>query len=616
MSGRCHQMPFGAQVTDQGVRFRLWAPAAETVDLVFAEGRRMPMDGAEDGFFECLVEGLSAGSGYGFGIDGDTAIVADPASRCNPRGVHARSEVVDPYRFHWSDDDWRGRRWEEAVIYEVHVGAFTETGTFAGVAERLPYLAELGVTALELMPVAEFSGRRGWGYDGVLPFAPESSYGRPDDLKRLVEAAHGQGLMVLLDVVYNHFGPDGNYLHRYAPQFFTDRVQTPWGQAIEFEGDRGRTVREFFIHNALYWLEEFHVDGLRLDAVHAIHDRSQPDIVEELADRVRAAVPDHRHVHLVLENDDNAAHYLRAPSAARGTCRAGGPSQRCRPRRYDAQWNDDFHHATHVLLTGETRGYYEDYADDPLALLGRCLSEGFAYQGEWSRHRQRHRGEPSSGLPSSAFVAFLQNHDQVGNRAFGERMAALVPDKALAAAAALLLLAPHQPLLFMGEEFASSSRFPFFCDFHDDLSAQVAEGRRREFKHFPEFSDPAARDRIPDPNVSATFDQALLPWQELAEGRHALTLERYRHLLEVRHAHLTPRLPAVEGRVQRLGERALWATWRLLGDGRWHMLVNLGGDEVPVSPPAGRCVWASFPIPAAPDQWLLPSWSAAAVLEL
>jgi maltooligosyltrehalose trehalohydrolase len=616
VSRRCHDMPFGAQVTDYGVRFRLWAPAATTVDLVLADGRRMTMKGAKDGFFECYVDGLEAGSGYGFSIDGDQALLADPASRCNPRGVHALSEVVDPGSFGWTDEAWRGRPWEEAVIYEVHVGAFTETGNFAGVAERLPYLAELGVTALELMPVAEFSGRRGWGYDGVLPFAPESSYGRPDDLKRLVEAAHGEGLMVLLDVVYNHFGPDGNYLHRYAPQFFTGRVQTPWGQAIEFEGERGRTVREFFIHNSLYWLEEFHVDGLRLDAVHAIHDRSQPDIVEELADRVRAAVPDHRLVHLVLENDDNAARYLRAPTAARGNRRADGLSQKRRPHRYDAQWNDDFHHAAHVLLTGETRGYYEDYEDDPLELLGRTLTEGFAYQGEWSRHRQRHRGESSTGLPSSAFIAFLQNHDHVGNRAFGERLASLVPEKALPAAETLLLLAPHQPLLFMGEEFAASSRFPFFCDFHDELAVKVAEGRRREFEHFPEFSDPAARDRIPDPNAPATFDQARLPWQELAEGRHALTLERYRHLLAVRHKQLTPRLPAVEGQVQRLGERALWATWRLAGDAHWHMLANLGGDEAHVTPPAGRCVWASFPIPAGPGPWQLPNWSAAAVLEL
>ncbi len=332
------------------------------------------------------------GSRYRFQIE-DGLLVPDPASRLQPEGVHGVSVVTDPLAWHWRDGDWTGRPLREAVFYELHVGTFSAAGSYAGVRQRLDYLADLGVTAIELMPVAAFAGCRNWGYDGVLPFAPSSCYGSPDDLKQLVEAAHRKGMMVFLDVVYNHFGPEGNYLHLYASSFFTDRFDTPWGEAIRFSGPLCRWVRRFFIENALYWLEEFHFDGLRLDAVHAIFDDSQPDILEELATAVREGPGKGRQVHLVLENDGNEVRYLAR--------------EKGRPSFYDAQWNDDAHHAMHVLISGETDGYYLDYAENPAARLGRCLAEGFAYQGEESAWRGgRRRGSPSAGLPPIAFVDF------------------------------------------------------------------------------------------------------------------------------------------------------------------------------------------------------------------
>src|SRR5262249_27251796 len=433
---RRHVMPFGAAVTGhEQVTFRLWAPAASTIELCLEarDGEHMlPMAAQTDGWFELEHNGAAPPVRYRYRIDGKLR-VPDPASRYNPLDVHGASEVVDPLAFEWTDADWRGRPWSEAVIYELHGGPFTDEGTFRGVEARLDYLAELGVTAVELMPVADFPGRYGWGYDGVLAFAPEAAYGPPEDLKRLVQAAHGRGLMVLLDVVYNHFGPEGNYLHAYAPQFFTARHHTPWGAAINFDGPESRTVRDFFIHNALYWLEEYRFDGLRLDAVHAITDDRRPDILTELAEVVRARFEPDRHVHLVLENDANASRHLRRRSKGLS---AG----------YDAQWNDDMHHATHVALTGEAHGYYADYFDDPVGRLARALAEGFAYQGEKSRHRNDTlRGEPCADLPTVAFVDFLQNHDQVGNRAVGERLAALVPSEAVEAVTLLLLLSPHIP---------------------------------------------------------------------------------------------------------------------------------------------------------------------------
>ena len=441
-------MPFGAEPRGDGTtQFRLWAPAAVAVELVLpGQGRRAPMRTVGQGWHELVTE-AAAGEAYRFVLP-DGRRVADPASRCQAADADGPSLVVDPDSYRWHHDAWPGRPWREAVIYELHVGTFTPAGTFAGVAGRLPYLADLGVTAVELMPIADFVGARNWGYDGVLPFAPDRAYGTPDDLRALVDRAHGLGLMVLLDVVANHFGPAGNALPRYAPGFFTDRLRTPWGDAIDF---REPIVREFWLHNALYWLEEYRLDGLRLDAVHAIVDPSETCILVELARRVRAEVP--REVHLVVENEHNHAALLRAdPVLGR--------------RLYEAQWNDDLHHAAHALLTGERAGYYADFADGAAGRLRRALAEGFVYQGEPSAcHGGEPRGEPSADLPPTAFVSFLQNHDQIGNRALGERLTALAPAAAVQAAQSLLLLCPQVSLLFMGEEWGTRAPFQFFCDF-------------------------------------------------------------------------------------------------------------------------------------------------------
>jgi len=588
-------MSFGAETLGEGgARFRLWAPAARRVELCLERGSGesiLPMPATGDGWYELETE-AAAGSRYRYRIDAELQ-VPDPASRFQPQDVHGASELVDPRAFVWKDASWRGRPWEEAVLYELHVGSFTPEGTYAGVRDRLGHLRDLGVTALELMPLADSPGTRNWGYDGVLPFAPESRYGRPEDLKELVQAAHAAGLMMFLDVVYNHFGPDGNYLHRYAPDFFTERHHTPWGAAINFDGPGSRTVRDYFIHNALYWLEEYRFDGLRLDAVHAILDDSTPHILSELAAAVRDGPGRDRQVHLVLENDANQARYLGA----------GG---------YVAQWNDDLHHALHVLITGEKGGYYEDYAGAPARHLGRCLAEGFAYQGEPSAHRGgRSRGEPSAALPPTAFVGFLQNHDQVGNRAMGDRITRIAPPEAVAAATSVLLLAPTPPLLFMGQEWGCEQPFPFFCDFEGELARLVTEGRRREFAAFPEFSDPTALARIPDPNASETFASAVLRWEEIRDEPRRRWLEYHTELLAIRRREIVPRLAgaAANGaRWESLGERALRVEWNLGEASILAMLANFKESPVELASETGGRLIHATPEGAAGSRRLLPPW--------
>jgi maltooligosyltrehalose trehalohydrolase len=601
---RRHLMPFGSEILADGrVRFRLWAPGAKRVSVCLGSGAaraELQMAAEADGWFGLVTELATSGTRYRFRID-DGQEVPDPASRFQPEDVHGASEVIDPHDWAWQDRQWCGRPWEEAVIYELHVGSFSPEGTFQGVCSRLDYLVELGVTVIELMPVADFPGARNWGYDGVSLFAPDSRYGRPQDLKALVDAAHARGLMVMLDVVYNHFGPEGNYLHLYAPQFFTERHVTPWGAAINFDGERSQWVRQFFMHNALYWLEEYNFDGLRLDAVHAIVDDTRPDILSTLAERVHATFGDTRHVHLVLENDHNAAYYLHSAHAGD----SGG---------FTAQWNDDIHHALHVLLTGEQSGYYADYADDPVQHLGRCLAEGFAYQGEPSAYRDRRpRGTPSADLPPAAFVSFLQNHDQIGNRAFGERISDLTQPQALHAALALLLLAPSPPLLFMGQEWNSRSPFLFFCDFGPDLAPKVVEGRREEFARFPAFRDPQARRRIPDPSAEQTFADSRLDWHRQSQPEHQVWLDRHRQLLDIRRREVVPRLAGTGGRrhrFERLGGHAFSVCWTL-GQGDALLLVaNLGDTPGACSEtPAGRMLYATHDAGSA--QTVVPPWSAA-----
>jgi maltooligosyltrehalose trehalohydrolase len=608
---RRYSMPFGAECRDEGnVRFRLWAPAARQVDVCVANANgfmRFALDHCDEGWFELVTDAAKPGSRYYFRIDGEHE-VPDPASRFQPRDVHGPSEVIDPLAFDWNDRSWRGRRWEESVIYELHVGAFTPSGTFSAVRDRLDYLADLGITAVELMPVAAFPGERNWGYDGVFPFAPDRVYGRPEDLKELVQRAHARGIMVVLDVVYNHFGPEGNYLRSYAPQFFTDRHRTPWGDGINFDGPESRAVRDFFIHNALYWLTEYHFDGLRLDAVHAIIDDSTPPILTELADAVRSSVEPDRHVHLILENDLNQARYLKR-------------EEHCQPKWYNAQWNDDIHHALHALITGERDGYYSDYAERPLDQLGHCLVGGFAYQGEVSAYRNgKPRGEATKGLPLTAFVSFLQNHDQIGNRAFGERITNIADRRALRAATAILLLAPSPPLLFMGEEFGAETPFLFFCDFEKDLAAAVTEGRRNEFSHFARFNDPAKRERIPDPNDARTFEASRLNWRVIAEPRHEEWQRVYRDLLKLRRQHVVPRLSmtcAVNANYEIKGRRGLTACWKFPDDSELILMANLGPDSVSgLTPASSKVIYVSEEVSASTlREGTLPPWSVVWFLQ-
>jgi maltooligosyltrehalose trehalohydrolase len=566
---RSHPMPFGTHLRDDGkVTFKLWAPGADKVELSLqgnAPEIRLLMTPEADGWHGITTELAGIGFYYQYLING-SYYVPDPASRYQPVDVHGSSQVIDPEAWQWQDTDWKGRPWEEAVFYELHVGTFSEEGTFAGVKKHLDYLVDLGVTAIQLMAIADFPGRRNWGYDGVLPFAPDSSYGTPDDLKDLIDAAHAKGLMVFNDVVYSHFGPEGNYLNLYAPAFFTNRFHTPWGDAINFEP---HWVRWFFIHNALYWLEEYHFDGLRLDAIHAIFDDSSPDILEELAEAVRLGPGYDRSVYLVLENDNNTARYLRRDSSL--------------PNRYfNAQWNDDCHHVLHVLLTDETTGYYQDFAEQPLDHLGRCLTEGFAYQGELSAFQDgRQRGEPCSDLPLTAFICFLQNHDQVGNRVLGERISRLCSPEALRAGTAILLLSPSLPLLFMGQEWACSQPFTYFVDFSGDLGDQVNLGRLQDVIKASGLNSVEELPQIPLPNAAETFQASRLAWAEPGREPHQQWLDFHKHLLRIRRDHITPRikgLVAGQAHYQLFSDRALAVQWRLNDASTLTLVANMGKE--------------------------------------
>jgi malto-oligosyltrehalose trehalohydrolase len=547
---------FGARRrADGSVSFRLWAPGQETVSVAIESGDLLPMQRSADGWFEAAAF-VPDGTRYRYRLS-DGLLVPDPASTAQADDVHGAS-IVGPGPFAWKHPHWLGRPWTETVLYEVHAGA---AGGFRGIQNDLPRLKELGITAIELMPVNDFPGQRNWGYDGVLPYAPDATYGSPEDLKELVDTAHGLGLMMFLDVVYNHFGPDGNYLHAFAPQFFRDDVKTPWGPAIDF---RRREVRDYFTCNVLMWLNDYRFDGLRFDAVHAIQDQ---DWVEEMATAVRTTIDPRRHVHLVLEHH-NAGSHLR--------------------KDIDAQWNDDGHNVLHVLLTGEDGGYYADYAHEPAAKLARVLAEGWVYQGEHSAYLKAPRGEPSADLPPYAHVLFLQNHDQIGNRAFGERLTSLTSAKALEAAIALQMLCPQIPMMFTGEETASTTPFLFFTDHHAELADAVREGRRQEFAGFAEFADPEKRERIPDPNAFGTFS-ASVPRPGPTE-RWVF----YQHLIALRMKEIVPRLPGTTSLgAEPIGPKAVIAQWRL-GDGTCLTIAtNLGTDAVSFATPAGRLLFAT-----------------------
>ncbi len=583
---------FGAQMVEDGLtRFTLWAPSARRVDVEVEGLPSITMIAAEDG---CLTAELACGHGarYRYRIfdEGDErgSVVPDPAARAQAGDIDGPSVVIDPSRYPWKTADWQGRPWHETVLYELHVGTL---GGFKGVRQQLPYLAELGITAIELMPVAEFPGARNWGYDGVLPYAVEASYGSPDEMKALIDEAHAYGLMVFLDVVYNHFGPDGNYLANYAGAFFREDLVTPWGPSIDF---RQPLVRRYFIDNAMMWLEEYRLDGLRFDAVHAI---SEQDFLVEMAETVRARIAPDRHVHLVLENEGNTASLLNQ-------------------QQFTAQWNDDWHNVLHVLLTGEQEGYYSDFVDNATPRLARCLSEGFIFQGEHSRHGHS-RGEPSSHLPPTAFVAFLQNHDQTGNRALGERLSLLADPESLAAAQVLLLLSPMIPLLFMGEEWGSTRPFLFFTEHNEELAQAVREGRRAEFADFSAFLDEKSREQIPDPNALTTFEASIPDFAARETPPFANCLARYRTLLKLRHQHVVPRLPgaaALDTKV--IGDKAVLARWQM--NDHSHLVIALNLGQQPVATPGlgvGQLLYETAEGAAkAAESGRLPPQAAAAWL--
>jgi len=559
----------GPSFEQGGIRFRLWAPAEARVDLVLDGGNDpVAMTPAANGFFDTFVKGLGTGTRYRFTLS-DGRQVPDPASRFQPDDVNGPSEAIDASAYCWRES-WEGRDWDDIVLYELHIGAFSLAGTFAGAASKLDHLAALGVTAVEIMPVSDFSGRWNWGYDGAFPYAPDASYGRPEDFKSFVEAAHGKGIAVLLDVVYSHFGPEGNFVPLYAPDFFTSRHKTPWGDAIQFDGAHARPVRDFFIENAEYWIEEFHLDGLRFDAVHAIKDDTRPDLLDELAERLRSR--SHWPIHLLLENESNDPRRL---------ARHGGKSD-----LYTAQWNDDIHHVLHIAATHESSGYYAAYGSSEL--LGKALAEGFAYQGEMMPYRNAPRGGPSAELPPGAFVSFIQNHDQIGNRAFGERLTMLAPPEAIRALASVYLLAPQIPMMFMGEEWGAAQPFLFFCDYHGELADAVRKGRRKEFSRFPEFADPERVAKIPDPSAEATFLASKLDWDRVDTDH----LAYYRELVKTRREYVRPLLPYIQhgGEALVVGEQAVRVMWPA-GERRLLLDANLSACKVDVSPIGGRTFW-------------------------
>ena len=574
----------GACITPNGVVFNLWAPTAQSVELLERGQmpRRMPKDA--DGWYQTLSATAHVGTRYQFRINGDL-IVPDPASRFQPDDVGEPSEVVDTAALR-DPVLFVGRPWPEAVIYELHVGTFSPEGTYAGVEKKLPYLKELGVTAIELMPLNDVPGRRNWGYDGVLLNAPNAQYGRPEDLKRLLRCAHEQDIMVYLDVVYNHFGPQLNYLHSYAEPFFTDRHSTGWGPAVNLEGNHGEFVRQFLLDNALMWIRDYGFDGLRFDAVHALKDDSEKHFLLELADTIRTRLVG-RHVHLMLENEANQPHLLE-----RKTGRA------C---LYNAQWGDDFHNALHVLLTGEKEGYYRAFADKPLDHLARSLTESFAYQGEVFPLHNKPRGAKSAHLPPDATIFFAQNHDQVGNRAHGERLSTLVSTEKLRQAMALVLLNPHIPMLFMGEEAAAETPFLFFCDWQGEAAQLTRDGRRKEFAEFKAFSTPEMRDEIPDPTDERTFLSSKLDWDRIKHAPRSREFRALTHeLLAIRHRQVVPLIKEGFARAHaetfgrsRTAMESINVIWHTQEENSLQIISSFADNSVPMPKIEGNVIWNS-----------------------
>ncbi|PCK05579.1 MAG: malto-oligosyltrehalose trehalohydrolase [Alteromonadaceae bacterium] len=558
--------PFGTQIQlDGSTLIRLWAPDKKQVDikLWLKDGscHIQTMTAEKHGWHSLSSSLAGPDDRYVFIID--DILVPDPASRYQPEGAHGASQIINPEAYHWKCQGWQGRPWAQAVIYELHIGTFTEQGTFLAAVAHLDHLQQLGITCIELMPLADFSGKHNWGYDGVLMFAPDSCYGTPDELKALIDACHKRGIMILIDLVYNHFGPDGNYLSLYARNFFSRRHHTPWGNAINFDGKQSSIVRQFFIQNALYWLNEFRFDGIRFDAVQCIHDKGEPHFLEELATTLRQHA-NSSHVHLILENELNSSHYLNAKTA------------------YNAQWNDDIHHVMHTLITGETFSYYSDHQTLPCQRLARSLAQGFDYQGEVSHFFDDHiRGESTQGLPLNAFVSFLQNHDRIGNRPYGERITQLASQAGIEAMVAIMLLSPQIPLLFMGEEWGAETPFLFFTDFPENLSTSVEQGRMSEFAKLPGFTTPEARKNIPNPCNPESFKASKLQWSERASPKSQYWLSFYRQLLQLRQSHLQALIQHanVDNSCFSVDERYIQVEWKIPNE-TWILTANLSENSL------------------------------------
>lgn len=514
------RLTFGANVVADGVEFRVWAPSRERVDVVLygPDAERVePLAAEEGGWWSAVVAGAGAGTRYKYRLNGGDAF-PDPASRSQPDGVHEASEVVDPSAFAWTDAGWKGVPYEDLVIYELHVGTATEEGTFDALIGRLDDIAALGATAVEPLPIAEFPGHRNWGYDGVFLYAPESSYGGADAFRRFVDAAHARGLAVVLDVVYNHLGPEGNYLPAITGgRYFTDRHCTPWGDAIDYAA---RPVREFAIQNALHWAREYHVDGLRMDATHAILDDSPLHVIAEMVQRVHASLPEGRHFAFMAEDERNESSLVLPPPTGWGI---------------DGVWADDFHHQVRRHTAGDHEAYFQDYTGSAEDIV-RTLLRGWYYEGQRSVNHDRPRGTPTEGMRPTAFIHCIQNHDQVGNRALGDRLTESVSLPVYRALSALLLLSPYTPLLWMGQEWAATTPFQYFTDHPEELGKLVTEGRRKEFGKFSAFADPKVRERIPDPQAPSTFANSRLRWDEAEQMPHAGIRALYRELLALRHS--------------------------------------------------------------------------------
>lgn len=577
-----HSMPYGIDfLTNELVRVRFYAPQFNKVELFITNKNLLiPMYKLSDGFFELFSNKLSHGDLYKFVLNGNMS-VPDPVSRFQHKDVHSESVIVNPGNYNWEKDSaWRGFPLSESIIYELHVGTFSEEGTFKGVESKLDYLQDLGVNTIELMPVADFSGERSWGYDGVLMFAPSNKYGSPDDLKDLIKAAHKKGMMVLLDVVYNHFGPDGNYIYTYAKdEFFTSRYSTPWGNAINFSNS---VVRDFYINNAIYWLKEYRFDGLRFDAVQTIMDKEESHILYDIVKVVKDEFNGIRRVHLILENGENESRYLKSGF-------------------YSAQWNDDFHHSIHVAATGETEGYYCGFSSDTTGkpssyYIAKTIAEGFAYQGEQLPFSPQTRGEPSSHLAPSKFINFIQNHDQIGNRAFGERISKLVDKELLKAAVCTYILSPSVPMLFMGEEWCASSPFLYFCDYDGFLAEAVNNGRKEEFKNFSAFQNPEIRDSIPDATSVNSFYKSKLNHNERDYGFHKDFFEYYKKLLALRKQHIIPLIKRINQLLTSytlINDSAFEVNWCTKDMRKLVMLANWGTERVIVETPSSDFLIAS-----------------------